>query len=289
MSVDRPAALQQEWLAAFVGLVKERFGHVVASRRESTFWRAVLEACLACGETSLERYFARLSSEPLDSPAVGELVSRFTIKESYFFRDEQLMSVLREAILPSLIERSSGRGLTIWSAGCSLGEEAYTLSILLQELTAGRQGFQFNVVASDLDEVGLARARAAEYSEWSLRSLGAEARDRYFERHGSRFVLRQRWRKGVRFETHNLVDPVVPPPSPGVFDLVLCRNVAIYFSEAALGSLHEKLLQALAPDGLLLFAPSDPRPTNEAELSPLIIRHAGRGVVGYVRPGSVWS
>lgn len=285
-SVELPTAVQQEWLAAFVGLVRDRFGHLVAERRQSAFWRAVLEACLACGETSLERYFLRLGSEPLDSSAVGELVSRFTIKESYFFRDEHMISVLRELVIPQLIERSCGRKLWIWSAGCAQGEEAYTLSILLQELTVGRQGFVFEIVATDIDEVGLARARAAEYSEWSVRSLIADHRDRYFERRGARFVLRPRWRRNVRFETHNLVDPLAPPPSPGGFDLVLCRNVAIYFTEPALVTMNEKLALGLGAQGLLLFAPSDPRPLNEAELSPQILRHAGRAVVAYARAGS---
>ncbi len=288
LKVEPPAALQQDWLAAFVGLVKDRFGHLVADRRQSAFWRAVLEACLACGETSLERYFLRLSSEPLDSPAVSELVSRFTIKESYFFRDEQLVSVLRALVMPLLIERASARRLSIWSAGCAQGEEAYTLSILLQELTVGRQDFEFEIVATDLDEAGLARARAAEYSEWSVRSLSAEHRDRYFERRGARFVLRQRWRRNVRFDTHNLVDPLARPPSPGAFDLVLCRNVAIYFTEPALVTLNEKLAQGLGAQGLLLLAPSDPRPANDAELLPLVLRHAGRAVIAYARPGSTW-
>ncbi len=289
LNVELPAALQQEWLAAFVGLVKDRFGHLVVERRQSAFWRAVLEACLACGESSLERYFLRLASEPLDSPAVAELVSRFTIKESYFFRDEQLISVLRDLVMPQMIERAAGRKLSIWSAGCAQGEEAYTLSIMVQELTVGRQGFDFEIVATDIDEAGLARARAAEYSEWSVRSLSAEQRDRYFERRGARFVLRQRWRRNVRFETHNLVDSLAAPPRPGSFDLVLCRNVAIYFTEPALVTMNERLAQGLGAQGLLLLAPSDPRPANEDELVPLVVRHAGRAVIGYTRPGSSFS
>ena len=162
----------------------------------------------------------RLRSEPLDSPAVTELVKRLTNKESYFFRDEHLVNVLRELVIPLLIERSLGRSLTIWSAGCALGEEAYTLAILLQELSVGREGLHFNVVATDIDESAVVRARTAEYSQWSLRSLAAEAHERYFERRGARFVLRPRWRRNVRFESHNLVDSLAAPPSPGGFDLV---------------------------------------------------------------------
>jgi chemotaxis protein methyltransferase CheR len=282
------ATPSEQWLPAFTALVEERFGHTIPKRRATAFWRSVLEACLASGETSLERYYLRLSTGPLDAPAVTELVSRITIKESYFFRDENLITVLRERLLPALIERSGGKNLTIWSAGCSLGEEAYTLAILLHELAPLHQGLDFSIVATDVDEIGLNKARAAEYGEWSVRSLGADERERYFERRGTRFVLRPRWRRNVRFETQNLVDPSAPPPAPGAFDLVICRNVAIYFGEQALDLMSHKLGAAVGHSGLVLLAPSDPRPSDGSQLAPLIVRHRGRAAVGYARPGSSW-
>ncbi len=280
----RSSLMPESWTPRFATLVRERFGHDVPERRMPQFRRAVLEACLACGESSLERYFERLAREALDSAAVMELLARFTIKESYFFRDEGMIALLRENLLPELCARKpSGSSISIWSAGCSIGEEPYTLSILMHELVAQRPDVRFSILGSDVDEHGLQRARVAEFSEWSVRSLGDDLRDRYFERRGTRLLLRGRYKGGVRFEHHNLVDSKSEPPAPGKFDLILCRNVAIYFTEEGIAALYAKLAGALTEDGLLLVAPSDPRPPHDAPLETLVLRRGRRVCLGYAR------
>ncbi|HEV8246608.1 MAG TPA: protein-glutamate O-methyltransferase CheR [Polyangiaceae bacterium] len=287
---NRPSLVPETWTPSFALLVRERFGHDVPERRMPQFRRAVLEACLACGESSLERYLARLAAEALDSPAVMELMARFTIKESYFFRDESMVAALREHVLPELLARKSdSEPLSIWSAGCSLGEEPYTLSILTREAMADSRELRVSIVASDVDELGLQRARVGEFSEWSLRTLNDELRERYFERKGSRFLLRSRYRSGVRFEHHNLVDCADQPPSPGKFDLILCRNVAIYFTDEGVHALYSKLARALKSDGLLLVAPSDPRPPAGVDLETLVMRRGRRIMLGYVQAGEARS
>ena len=175
------------------------------------------------------------------------------------------MNVLRELVLPALVaERSASRRITVWSAGCSLGEEAYTLAILINEALGSRQGFQVTVVGSDLDEPGLERARLAEYNEWSVRTLDAEQRARFFDSCGNRFILKPRYRRGVHFQGHNLADASAAIPGPGDFDLVLCRNVAMYLSEAALAAAYATFARAIGSRGLLILSPSDPRPTEVA-------------------------
>ncbi len=284
----RSSLVPESWTPRFAALVRERFGHDVPERRLPQFRRAVLEACLACGESSLERYLGRLAGEALDSAAVMELLARFTIKESYFFRDESMIALLRDHFLPELCaRRPSAAPISIWSAGCSVGEEPYTLSILMHELTAERPETRFTIVGSDVDEHGLQRARVGEFSEWSVRTLNEEQRERYFERRGSRFALRGRYKNGVRFEHHNLVDVDCELPAPRKFDVILCRNVAIYFTEEGISALYTKLCGALAEDGMLLVAPSDPRPPQSTPLEAVIMRRGRRACLGYVRTAGV--
>jgi chemotaxis protein methyltransferase CheR len=282
--------VNEAWLPAFIEVISRRFGHHVPDRRVSTVRRAVIDAYVASGEGSLDAYRDRLADMPLDSPCVAELVSRLTVKESYFFRDEFTTATLREVVLPRLVERARKRKeLSIWSAGCSCGEEPYTVAILVHELLGPSPGFDVRIVGTDVDASALRAAAAAHYAEWSVRTLPAAVRQKYFEVRGSRFALRDQYKKWVRFEAHNLADASSKVPEPGTFDLVLCRNVGIYLSDDALEALYGKLASALSPDGLVVTAPSDPRANESSGLCPVLIRSSGHATVAYAQRGSTWE
>jgi chemotaxis protein methyltransferase CheR len=280
--------LISDWL---LHVAKTRFGLEVPSRRMPQFQKAVNEACGAAGEVSLARYLSRLESEPLDSPAVTQFVARFTIKESYFFRDEYLFRTLREHVLPELIRKRGPAPLAVWSAGCSNGEEAYTLGILIEEVLGTSAWTRSTVVGTDLDALAVSRARAGAFGEWSVRSLGASARGRYFEARQGGHVVRPRFARHVRFETHNLVDENAQIPEPGRFDLILCRNVSIYFTDEGVVALYTKLARALLPGGVLVIAASDARPRGSAALREVVIRHRDHSLLAYGRADgtSPWS
>lgn len=280
----------ETWLPAFIELISRRFGHHVPERRVSTVRRAVIDAYVASGEGSLDAYRDRLAEMPLDSPCVAELVSRLTVKESYFFRDEFTTAALREVVLPKLVARAQKRKeLAIWSAGCSCGEEPYTVAILLRELLGSSPGLDVRIVGTDVDASALRAATEAVYPEWSVRTLPADVRQKYFVTRGSRFALQDQYKKWVRFEPHNLADSTSKLPEPGSFDLVLCRNVGIYLSDEALEELYAKLAGALAEDGLLVTAPSDPRPNESSGLYSVLIRGENHTTVAYARRGSTWE
>jgi chemotaxis protein methyltransferase CheR len=286
---EAPVA-RADWLLAILGVVSTRFGQVIPDRRLSTFRQAVLEAYVASGAASLEEYRSRVATDALESPLVADLLGRITIKESYFFRDEAVMATLRDLVLPRLLARNAAsRRLCIWSAGCSNGEEPYSLSILVDQLLPAAAGWTIRIVGTDVDDGALRLAARGEYGEWSVRGVPPAVRERYFETRGAKLRLCDRHRRWVRFEAHNLADQVAYAPEPSTFDLILCRNVGIYLSDDAAAVLYEKLAAALAPHGVVVTAPSDPRPPGESGLVPVLLQAKAHTTLAYALDSRMWE
>ena len=196
----------------------------------------------------------RLAPEPFlgrlrarEHRAVTTLVEAAVVGETYFFRHpEQLAAVRQLAMAPAPRDRP----LSIWSAGCATGEEPYTLAMEL--LDAGRAGLGDRILASDVSSRALAVAREARYGEWSLRRLDPVVRNRHFESQPPQVLVRPQIRAMVQFLRHNLVREAVPATG---FDLVVCRNVLIYFNPPTAAQVVEKLAVALTPGGLLVLGP----------------------------------
>jgi len=218
----------------------------LGSLRATTTPDALLAAFAVGGQAELFRAF----------------VARLAIGETHFFRIAPQIAALREVVFPQLLAaRAAVRRLACWSAGCSTGEEPYTLAILLRELLGDTPDWQLRLLGTDLSEPALALARQARYREWSFRETPSWVRARYFTRAGDDWQLDERVRRMIAFAPLNLVDD--PFPSPGGsehFDLIFCRNVTIYFSHAVAHRLYERFAAALAPDGWLIVGPSDPTP-----------------------------
>jgi chemotaxis protein methyltransferase CheR len=194
-----------------------------------------------------------------------ELVEHLTVGETYFLRDPAQIAALRRVILPEIIERRrADRRVRVWSAGCSTGEEPYTLAILLTEQTV-LDGWEVLLVGTDVNRESLRLAREASYPAWSFRATTEQFRQRYFVPVGNAWRLADPVRRMVRFAWTNLAtDPLMPPSAD--FDLIVCRNVTIYFDEAATQRLYRTLIGALAPGGWLMLGPSDPMPADRDEL-----------------------
>ncbi len=245
------------------GLFEERFGHQLSERKIGQLEAAACDIARRGGFGTVEQYLGHLRTLPIDAPLLQALLQIGTNNESYFFRDSTSMASLRDQVLPEIIERTaSRRHLRIWSAGCSGGEELYSVAILLRELVPDIDFWELSLVGTDVDAAALERARRAEYKTWSLRATDVQQRARHFEASpdGSRFRLRERYRRGVSFHLHNLADASSQPPTPGAFDLVLCRNVSIYLHARAREALRKKIATALVPQGRWIAGPSDPVP-----------------------------
>ncbi len=261
MSVRLEHALDPSFVdAAFVAWTA-RVGHAVDRRNRDAFIKAFSDTMRHSEPNSMLGAVEDIRSGPLDGPVLQDLARRLFNNETYFFRDSASTESLLTKVLPDLLwERRKSKRLTVWSAGCSSGEEIYTLVILLSRLVPLTDDWRFTFIGSDLSVSALQRARAAVYTAGSLRNTSGEDRKSLFvPRENGTHELREIYRRQVQFGLENVVEPGGFAAGQK-FDLVLCRNVGIYLSEDGLSRWSAKLLDARADDGILITAPTDPLP-----------------------------
>jgi len=217
--------------------------------------------------SSLEEYYHLLSADDAKSRAEwGELMPLLTTTETYFFRDRGQFKLLREALLPELIEaRRSSKILRLWSAGCSTGEEPYSLSILLRQLLPDWDTWQIQILGTDVNEVALRQARKGLYSPWSFRMVDPSVQRDFFHPQGQYWQIDPQIQRPVTFFKLNLVGDNCANAIQnfGKVDLILCRNVFVYFEKPYIVQVLRKFYQSLKPGGYLITA--------HAELQGLIL------------------
>jgi chemotaxis protein methyltransferase CheR len=207
------------------------------------------------GADDLGQYRDRVAN---DERALHDLIAELTVGETYFFREPAQFQLIRHLVLPDIRARwGSGHVLRAWSAGCSTGEEAYSLAItFFEEGFAGRA----YLLATDISEPASARARRGVYSDWSLRGAGAAAALPYLRKQSGHWIINEEIRQIVTFEYHNLAQDGYPALAAGIWgmDLILCRNVLIYFNPELVQVVARRLFAALADGGWLITASTDP-------------------------------
>jgi chemotaxis protein methyltransferase CheR len=263
-------------------LVEERTGLHFPTNRHLEAEDGIRRAMGAAGQRDTAVYLELLRS---GEARLDDLVAELTIGETYFFRDALQFEVLRREVLPDLAQRRGpGHVLRLWSAGCASGEEAYSLAIMLEQ---ERLAAHARVLGTDISLRLLARAREGVYGDWSLRGAGAARARPYLRPVGDRYQVVETLRQRVAFQYLNLaVDryPSLPNDLWGM-DLVLCRNVLIYFDRETVRRVAGHLFETLADGGWLVTASTDPMLGGYADFEP-VMTEAG---VLYHRaaPGSV--
>jgi chemotaxis protein methyltransferase CheR len=240
------------------GRVGERLGLAVPAQRLPEMQRAVARAAAELGLGDAVRFAMSLLEEPWDRERLDALAAHLTVGETYFFRDPALFEALGESVLPALIRRGgrSPQRVRIWSAGCCTGEEAYSLAIVASEVLARFPGWSAEIRATDVNPRFLEKAAAGRYGPWSFRGMPPGYLARYFLPIGDdRYVVRPDVRRLVDFRRDNLVEPGAEPF--GDVDLLVCRNVLMYFTSAQMERAIARLHDALAPGGWLAVSPSE--------------------------------
>ncbi len=215
----------------------------------------------AAGCPDWAAFAERLGGESLAGYAWTALIRSMTIGETYFFRNKPHIDLLREQVLPALIEqrnREEHPWLRIWSAGCATGEEAYSLAILVRELIPDLERWAILILGTDLNSESLRRARIGSYGLWSFRDTDPVLMSRYTTRHGDRTVVKDEIRAMVAFSMLNLVDEDSYGSGTSAMDVTLCRNVTMYFGQQTASVVAKRLLSALTPGGWLFVGPSEP-------------------------------
>lgn len=221
-----PPISDNSMLRTFLEELREESGVDFTTYRQATILRRVQRRMVASGISSIQEYLRMVRRNPEERQ---HLVKSFLINVTRFFRDEELFAYLREHVLPELIRDAAHRNeeLRIWSAGCSTGEEAYSLAILVHELLEGSD-YQMSarIFATDLDEDAVAFARQGVFPARALSELPQEIIERYFTQIGDEFEVRKSIRGMLVFGEHDLARRA---PFPRI-DMILCRNVLIYFT-----------------------------------------------------------
>ena len=217
----------------------------------------VIEARLTeLGLPDCSTYATFLTEGAEGSAEMERLIAQLTIGETYFFRDQEQFAAIRDIILPDILERNrASRKLRIWCAGCATGAEPYSLAILLaDEMASQIAGWEVSLYASDLNRSFLAQAATGKYRAWALRATSEKIKRECFSSQGLIWTLHARYREWVSFHYVNLAQEqnVTPWPAGTHIDLILCRNVMIYFAPEGTRRLIGQLYDSLEEGGWLL-------------------------------------
>jgi len=253
---ESPPAWEDELLpeaayAAIVAQLRRRRQFDPEAYQECCLRRRVAKRIRASGAADSTAYLERLES---DDAELDALLATLTLHVSRFFRDPATFRALEARILPDLCRqaRTAGRAeLRLWSVGCATGEEAYSLALLVDDLAPA--GLQVSILGTDVSEPALSTARAGRYDAARLTEVPPAALARYFARDGAHYRLCRTVQERVHFARHDLLAAAAFPTA----DLILCRNVLIYFSRAEQERIVARFAAALPAGGALVLGGSE--------------------------------
>lgn len=248
-------ALPEPSVRQLAQLVEQVSGNVVPESFFPFLAEVAQERRVARGFANLSDYVKALASGRL-SEEWRQLLAAITIKESSFFRTPQHFEALKEQIVPVLVQqRQAARTLRLWSAGCARGEEPATLAMVLAEHPL-LSGWSWSILATDVDEEALETARRGFYSEKAVAAVPSELKERYFTPQAGGWLFSPRLLQRITYRYLNLVaEPFPAFPQP--FDIIMLRNVLIYFRLASQRRVLGNIATALAPDGFLFLGPAE--------------------------------
>jgi chemotaxis protein methyltransferase CheR len=233
------------------GLLEARTGQQLTMSRRWRIETALSALLRERGIASLDELITILvmGREP---NLATQVVEALLNNETYFFRDRAPFDLLERHALPELAKRrEKSRRIRIWSAGCSTGQEVYSLAMLFAQEPEAWRGWTVDILGTDVSSGCIDRARSGAYSQFEVqRGLAIGQMIKWFEECADGWRAIEPLRKPVRFQVHNLLEP---PLHPGGFDIVLCRNVLLYLSPDKKALAFERLASAMAEDGWLML------------------------------------
>ncbi|MGM7701677.1 CheR family methyltransferase [Pseudalkalibacillus sp. Hm43] len=229
----------------FSNQIKKHTGIDLSLYKEAQMKRRLIALREKKGYDSFSDFYDAMKD---NNTLLDEFLDRMTINVSEFFRNPTRWEVLEKEMLPRLL--SDRKSLNVWSAACSTGEEPYTLAMLLRKAI---QLKDFSIFATDIDELALKRAKLGYYLERSLKDVPEDMKAKYFEKDGIGYKVEDILKEKITFAKHNML----ADPFKSEFDLIVCRNVMIYFTEDAKAELYRKFSTALRPGGILFVGSTE--------------------------------
>ncbi len=246
---------------AFIRLIAKQTGLEIRDRDRAGLRDKIFLRMKALNLDFPINYYHVLIANTIESDREWQnFVTNLTNLESYFFRDKDQFILLRDRILPELIQRQEDtKTIRICSAGCSTGEEPYSLAILLKEILPDIEEWNITIFGLDLNHKALHKAQSGIYRHWSFRHVDPALKERYFQLINNHYHLDSLIKKMVNFKYFNLVKDPLPQPENEIqyFDLIICRNIFIYFDSSAIAKVLDKFYHTLQPLGYLITGHSE--------------------------------
>ncbi|MES9938235.1 MAG: CheR family methyltransferase [Sedimenticola sp.] len=242
-------------LDSIAELITSKSGIVITNRDKRRLCSIIMERLIQTGLKSIPDYGRMLMKIGSEDPEWLDLLHQLIVGETYFFRDKGQTDLLKDYLLPKLVERNRARReLRIWSAGCSTGEELYSIAILLAQIPGIKDSWNLHLLGTDINRRALEKARAGVFGDWSFRNTDSAAKQRYFREHDGHWHITNSIKEMVTFKYHNMVTGAFPVRDDTLhdMDLIICRNVFIYFSPETTGMVLPKLVSTLKQGGYLL-------------------------------------
>jgi chemotaxis protein methyltransferase CheR len=242
--------------------ILERIGLDFTEDKRPMLRGGLAEVMEANGCQDLDRFYLMLFTQSATGALWDQLVSALTVGETYFYRNTSHFEALRQHILPEIIAQRehSTRRIRIWSAGCSTGEEPYSVAILLREIIPNLETWNITILATDINREALTKAQAGRYGAWSFRGIEKRIQNTYFHLDGTHYVIDDRIKRMVTFAYLNLVGDRYPSltNNTNAMDIILCRNVTIYFTAPVTIEVIKRFHQTLTDGGWLIPGSSEP-------------------------------
>ncbi|MCA1634550.1 MAG: protein-glutamate O-methyltransferase CheR [Acidobacteria bacterium] len=273
LGARRAAEMSEDIFLRLRDLIYDASGIYFSAESRATLERRLRPRVEALGFESFEQYDTHLRFGPARHDELQLALDSVAVQETYFFREESALRAFREEMLPEIAERRSGeRLLRVWSAGCSTGEEAYTLAMLVLE-SGLFEGWRVELSASDLLQRVITEARRGFYAEKSFRTIAPERREKYFTPRGDgTFLVAEPLRAMVDFGCFNLVDSRSFDARPD-FDIIFCRNVMLYFGTDARRRTIAAFHRQLREGGYLVLGASESLFTLDTPFRLARLRH----------------
>ena len=236
----------------------ERTGLIYFNDKDADLYQRLSRRFEALALTNCQIYFDILRNGPDASGEFDRMVVELTIGETYFFRHQEQFDALKSKVIPDILARNEApRRLRIWCAGCSIGAEPYSLAIMLAEdFGSALIGWDAKIIATDINRAFLAKAEAGVFDDWAFRTTSKELRERHFVPVQKSWMIKPDHKKLVEFHYHNLLNSPMPvlKDSWASIDLIICRNVMIYFDWSTVAnSIMPHFESSLGNDGWLVI------------------------------------
>ncbi|MBF0387241.1 MAG: tetratricopeptide repeat protein [Candidatus Omnitrophica bacterium] len=254
------AALSDEDFVRFQEFFVNETGLYFDNSKDQSLISALSERLTKKGHSSYKEYYNYLKYHPESRFELREILTLLTTGETYFFRNIAQFEVLMQDVLPEIIKRkkpTADRSIRVWSAGCSRGDEAYSIMIAIMEILPDYRDWNISILGTDINRDVLAVAREAVYTPKDLGELPAEFVERYFHRKRADYILNSDVKPPVRFVYHNLCKDQFSQDGMCGIDIVFCRNVTIYFNPDTTRALMGRFYNALADGGYMFLGHSE--------------------------------